>query len=366
MINVLNIVDSLGTGGTEKVLINIISNTHKKVNHTIMIKNNDKNIYKEFLEKLNIQVIQAPPFSNYLKHYNFVKNYLKDNKETIDLIHYYGGSLNYYLPIRLANKINIPVLIHSHNSQAANKRLTNSHLLIRNFHNKYGKSYNIACSDEAGKWMFGNGEYDVVINGVDINFYEEGSKQGNEIRKNIFPSNSIVLGNFGRFNRQKNQKYLINFLSSIHKKGYDNYYLLLIGEGELESELKNLVHNLNLENFVKIIGFQKNIEEYYGTIDAFFMSSIFEGLPLVLIEAQSVGVPILVSDNVDKTIKINNNIDFFGLEDQFDETFNKLKNILSQGNQKSILYGGQFDVKVMSKKILDLYLKILKEDSSNI
>src|SRR5699024_1222376 len=99
----------------------------------------------------------------------------------------------------------------------------------------------------------------------------------------------------------------------------------------------------------------------YGTIDAFFMSSIFEGLPLVLIEAQSVGVPILVSDNVDKKIKINNNVDFFGLEDQFDETFNKLKNILSQGNQKSNLYGGEFDVKIMSTKIYETYLSIVDE-----
>ncbi|MGH2081292.1 glycosyltransferase [Aerococcus urinaeequi] len=365
MINVLNIVDSLGTGGTEKVLMNTISNTYKTVNHTIMIKNTNRNIYQDYLEKLDIKIIIAPPFTEYFNHSKFVNNYLKENKASIDIIHYYGGSLNYYLPIRLANKYDIPIIIHSHNSQAANHNLKIMHQLFRAFHNRFGKSYNIACSEEAGKWMFGDSKYDLVINGIDIDKYRYNSVRGLNIKNQFFSKDAKVIGNFGRFNRQKNQKYLIDFLAYIRKTSQD-YYLLLIGEGELEEPIREQIENLNLNEFVKILDFQQNIEDYYGVIDAFMMSSLFEGLPLVLIEAQAAGVPLLISDEVDKSIQANGNVEFFNLNDDESLVYEKLVKILESGRQVSSLYGGQFDVKVMSKKILDLYLKILKEDSSNI
>lgn len=271
-------------------------------------------------------------------------------------MHYYGGTLNYYLPIVMSKFFNIPILIHSHNSQANNPKLRNLHVLIRFVHNLFFNSFNIACSKEAGAWMFGSkNNFKLIINGIETEKYKKAYHIGQKKKKSYFPEDAVVIGNIGRFNRQKNHEFLLYFLSYLHKSGESKYHLLLVGEGELEKNIVEKAKELEIDNFIRILSFQQNIEEYYGLIDIFMMPSLFEGLPLVLIEAQAAGIPILVSDKVDSQIKVNDNLSFLNLNDSLEEIEKNFTTVLYKGHQESSLVQTDFELEVMSKKILKIY-----------
>ncbi|MGX7092020.1 glycosyltransferase [Hutsoniella sourekii] len=355
--NVLNIINNLGAGGVERVLMDTIQKTHEKVNHKIMIKT-DQNFFESELDSLGIEVIQAPKYNlrNYLSHYRYLKNYLEDNQNKIDLIHFYCGSLNYYQPIQLANKLNIPILIHSHNSSSRSLLLNCAHRCIRYYHRRYGQSFNIACSEAAGHWMFGRSNFSLLLNGINIEKYKENYNLGRK-KINLFINNpeAIVIGNVGGFTKVKNQEYLIDLLLSLNKETSLQFEIVLIGDGPLKDKVESKVYRNNLNEQVHFLGYRDDVEELLGLFDIFIMPSLYEGLPLVLLENQAVGTPILASDTIDNQSKVNKNYLEFNLNDDFNDVIEKIKYLLSIGNVGSQMQGTSYDLDVFSEKILNVY-----------
>lgn len=353
----MHFVNSLDTGGVEVVLMNIIRKTHKNYNHEIIIKEST-NIYEKELKQIGVKVTLAPEISQIKEHIRFMNDYIERKKNKIDLIHVHCGSLVYYLPMILAKKYSIPFIIHSHSSRNRSKLLSVIHKILRKINNsdhKAIKSYNIACSKEAGKWMFGDTDYQLLVNGLDLSTYRNSSEKNiEESIENL--SNYIVIGHVGKFLEVKNQKFLLNFLKYLLINDNKNKYkLLLFGDGPLENELKEYSRKLGVSNNVTFVGFKPNIEDYYNLIDIIIFPSLYEGLPLTLIEAQTYGIPILVSDKVDNNIKINDNIEFFSLETKFDDIYNQFITLVSRGKVSNTLQGTEYDLNIMIDKIDRIY-----------
>ena len=168
----------------------------------------------------------------------------------------------------------------------------------------------MACSEDAGKWLFGNEKFTIIKNGINIGSYKLDYNERQRIRSlyNI-KNNDIVLGLVGRFNRQKNQGFLINVIKYLGK----NYKLMLVGTGYKFNEIKNAVNNKKLSNVI-LIGEVNNVRSYLFAMDYFVMPSLFEGLPFSLIEAQAAGLPCLVSNNVDEKVNLTRNIKFLSID----------------------------------------------------
>ncbi|PKY93790.1 glycosyltransferase [Facklamia hominis] len=365
---VLNIINNLGEGGVERVLIDTIRNTYKKVEHTIMIKT-DQNYFSKELNSLGVPVIQAPSYSmrNFFDHYGFLKKFFEENSNNFDLIHLYCGSLNYYTPIYLSNKFKIPIIIHSHNSSSRSNLLNVSHRIIRIYHQLFGTSYNIACSKAAGEWLFGKNNFEVLLNGIDVNKYQESFLFGRNLRNQLLANTqSIVIGHVGGFTKTKNQRYLIEFLEKINVVSDKSIELVLIGDGPLKDEMQNLVKNKHLVNKVHFLGFQNKIENFLGLFDIYMMPSLYEGLPLVLLENQAVGTPILASDTIDLSSKVNRNYLVFNLNDNFHQVYNFFLKLIKIGRVRTDLLGSDYDIKVFSKKILSLYEYIIENEEDEI
>ena len=162
--------------------------------------------------------------------------------------------------------------------------------------NKYA-THKIACSSSAGNDYFHNSNYDVIYNSIDLEKYS--TKKSHRVNKEYL--NFIHVG---RYTYQKNQEFVIKVFANIKKKK-DNSRLMLVGFGEDKEKLKNLIHELNLDESVDLIpGDKVDVSEKYDEADYMIFPSRYEGFGIVLLEAQAKRIPCFVSEAIQKEVDV--------------------------------------------------------------
>jgi len=188
----------------------------------------------------------------------------------------------------------------------------------------------LACGEEAGKFLFYR-KFIVIKNGIDIEKYKFNEKNRQAIRNELnLPEDSIVIGNIGRLNFQKNQKFLLEIFKNVMEKE-KNVYMIILGDGELRQQLQSYAEKLKISNRLFFLGNVPDANRYYSTFDVFVFPSLFEGLPYTLIEAQCNGVPIVASNTISAECNLSNEISFLKLEDNVEKWKEKI--IESVGNR---------------------------------
>jgi glycosyltransferase involved in cell wall biosynthesis len=227
-------------------------------------------------------------------------------KEQYDIVHVHGNSAIMAIETLIAKKNKIPVRIaHSHNT-------TCSHMFFHKIlYSLFRKSYThaLACGKAAGKWLFQNDPFEVLENGIDLRKFKFDENTRREYRGKIGVDNKIVLGHVGNFIEQKNHTFLIDFFAGILKKN-SNYVLLLISDGNLFDSIKERVRKLGIEDSVIFLGKTAEVNKYLQAMDVFVLPSLHEGLPVVLVEAQAVGLPCIVADTVSEESKMTDLLEF--------------------------------------------------------
>lgn len=231
------------------------------------------------------------------------------------------------------------IIIHSHscNIDGDNKGLKYlCHLILKNFVNILGTNY-LACSEPAAIWMFNkkilnSNRFKILHNGIDPKIYKFSPKKRSEMRKHLGINSKIVLGHIGALKKVKNQERLLDILKSINNP---QYILLLVGDGEDRAKLEKKAKLLGIEKQIIFLGNRTDVADVLQAIDVFVFPSFFEGIPMAMIEAQAVGVPIVASDSINKAIKINNNIKFVSLEETNYSWIKAINDILNKRLEKS-------------------------------
>lgn len=231
-------------------------------------------------------------------------------KRKYDVIHVHGNSSTMYLELNVAKKNGISERIAQCHTTRSNYPLANK--LLRN---KFERSYTtaIAVSQQAGDWLFGAGNYVILNNAIDVNHYKFDASVRKKIRAELGIDDKFVIGNVGKLNPPKNQKYLLEVFAEV-KKHRENAYLLIAGGGELEDQLKEQIKELKIEKDVTLLGMVDDTAPYLQAMDVFVFTSIFEGLGMALIEAQASGLEVLSSDVVPKETKVSKFINYIGLD----------------------------------------------------
>ena len=153
----------------------------------------------------------------------------------------------------------------------------------------------------------------VVNNAIDVDKFKYDEKIRKEKRKELnIKDNQLVIGHIGRFVQQKNHEFLIDIFNEIYKQD-KNAILLLIGEGPLKEEIQNKVNELGLDKNVKFLGQRSDANELYQAMDAFVLPSLYEGLPVVGVEAQAAGLPCFFSTDMTKETEILDSTKFISL-----------------------------------------------------
>ena len=159
----------------------------------------------------------------------------------------------------------------------------------------------------------------VIKNGINFDRFRRLNKTREEMREELkIPKEAFLIGHIGRFNEQKNHSFLIDVFASV-KKERDDAVLLLVGNGEAEREIREKINSLNLSSSVIIISNREDIPEILNALDTFVFPSLFEGLGIVLVEAQSVGLKCVISDTINEEVYLSNLVIPLSLNDPLEK-----------------------------------------------
>lgn len=241
-------------------------------------------------------------------------HFYKENGAKYDIIHLETGStaeVLYVFPFY--KKYNIKVISHSHNGNGKSPFINS---LFRPIVNAIS-DVRLSCSNVASQWLFGNKHVDdtiVINNGVDVQKFTYSEEWRKEIREKHGIQDEYVIGHIGRFSNQKNHVFLIDIFEQVIKF-QPNAKLILVGVGEKEDEIKSICRAKGICDNVIFAGKQMDAYKYYCAFDSFLMPSLYEGLPVVGIEAQCEGLPCFFSDTIDSQIKITDLAHIHSLND---------------------------------------------------
>lgn len=316
-VRVAQIIGKWVGGGVEAVVMNYYRNIdHEKIQFDFICDDDSTNIPYDEIEKMGGKVILIPPYQKIFKYHKELKRVLKEGKYQI--VHSHINTLSVF-SLFAAKCAKVPVRIaHSHST--TNKKEKNKNFIkqiLRPFSKLFATDY-MCCSELAGRWLFGDKEYDkgnvyLLNNAIDLEKFKYDENIRNEKRKELnIADDTMVIGHVGRFVEQKNHRFLIDIFNEIHKQK-EKSILLLVGQGPLMEEIKEKVKKLGLEKQVIFLGQRNDINELYQAFDVFCLPSLYEGLPVVGVEAQATGLLCLFSDDMTKETKVLDTTKFISL-----------------------------------------------------
>lgn len=356
-------------GGVESVVMNYYRHIDRtKIQFDFICDEDSTNIPYEEIEKLGGRVILIPPYQKLFKYHNKLKKILKDGNYKI--VHSHINTLSIF-SLFAAKCAGVPVRIaHSHST--TNKKEKKKNLLkqaLRPFSKVFATDY-MCCSELAGRWLFGNKEYDkgnvyLLNNAIDLDKFKYDEEKRKEKRKELnIEDSTLVIGHVGRFVEQKNHRFLIDIFNEVHKQK-ENSILLLAGQGPLMEEMKEKVKILGIEDSVKFLGQRNDINELYQAFDVFCLPSLYEGLPVVGVEAQATGLLCIFSDDMTKEIKVLDTTEFLSLKQSAEEwtytILKKSKSFKRKDTQKEIT-DKNFNIKNEIKKLEREYMMFFERN----
>ncbi len=379
-INVLYFVDRMLRGGIQTFVIENIKHMNRdKLQIDFLLLDDGENYTKEENELIklgcNVYKLDGIWIRNIMdfRKYKLKLNEFFSKHNNYKIVHLHSSSKN-YLVLKVAKQYKIPIRIaHSHNIdfQTKNpiKKLLGDILKIPL---KYYATDYFACSKLAGEWLFGkkiiNGKnFHIIHNAVDLKKFKFNINDRNKIRKELNISDEdLVIGHVGRFTTQKNHKFLIDIFYEIYLQN-SNSKLILIGKGKKEEEIYKKVSKLGLQKNVIFEGFKFNVNEYMSAMDIFVFPSLYEGLGLVLIEAQANGLKCFTSKNVvPLEAKVSNSLEYIELNKSPQYWASEILKVNSSrtDNYKEIINKG-YDIEDTAKFLEDFYIRkdAIYEDS---
>lgn len=309
MIKVLQVLPGIDRGGLETFVMNIFRVIDRNSIHFDFLVNRESGDYADEIRRLGGNIYYIPPRSKGIRtfHHN-LNQFFKEHTGEYKVVHYHESSLSSIEVLYYAWRSNIPIrIMHSHSSSLLGNRLHYlTHWGGKAFIGKLATHY-FGCSDKALDWLYnysGVRKKAVLIqNGIDTYKFAYNPTVRDIVRGNLSLEDSFTLCHIGRFSKVKNHIFLLDIFRAL-KDLKENAKLILVGTGPLYNDIIEAADNLGLTNDIIFMGVRKDTERILQAADAFVMPSLYEGLPVVLVEAQTSGLPIFCSDTISKMSKL--------------------------------------------------------------
>lgn len=303
-IRVLHVIGIMNRGGAETMIMNLYRNIDRnKIKFDFVENTFEKAAFDDEIKSLGGRIYNCPHYNgkNHFEYKKWWNNFFEEHSGEYRIIHgHIGSTASIYL--KIAKKYGLYTIAHSHNT-LLQKDFESLIYKIYSFPTRYIADHFFTCSREAGVSRFGkkigNNEKLCTLfhNSIDTNRFLYNVEERNSVRKNLELEDKLVIGHVGRFCSQKNHSFLIDVFNEIIKKN-KNYRLLLVGGGPLENEIKDKVKNLGLSDFVVFAGICSDVYNYMQAMDVFVFPSLYEGLGIVIVEAQTSGLPCVISNTI--------------------------------------------------------------------
>lgn len=296
MLRVLQVVTKMDRGGLETMLMNYYRNIDRSlVQFDFLLHREEKGAYDDEILSLGGRIYHVPRLNPLNpEYYKALNRFFRDHRYAI--VHSHLDCTNSF-PLRAAKKAGVSIrIVHVHSTKldfdykfpvrAVSKLLTP--LYATDF---------FACGETAGRWAFPNREFTVMRNAIDVGKYLPNQTVRQKTRKEFGLSSEFLVGHVGRFDYAKNHGFLLKVFSEL-KRVEPNAKLMLVGDGEKRGEIKGEVSRLGLEQDVIFTGVRSDVNDLMQAMDVFVMPSLYEGFPVVMVEAQASGLPCVMSDKV--------------------------------------------------------------------
>ena len=353
---VINTVDYI-VGGMSTVIMNYYQYiNHQKYHIDFIINDNISIKYLEIMKNGGAITYRLERNRNPIDYFLKLVGIIKKNH--YDIVHVHGNSCTMAVDMFAARCAGCKfVIAHGHNSTCKHQRL---HKLLRPLFES-SCTERVACSTLAGKWLFHKKAFTVIENALDMSKYHYSEEKRVQYRNQIGVSDSaIIIGHVGLFNDQKNHRFMIELMEYISKSDRKDVHLLLVGDGELRTKIEKLVKERHLKNFVTFWGNTYDVTGIMSAMDVFLFPSKWEGLGIVMLEAQLLGLPCVASSEVPEDTRITDDCTYLSLE----QPFQKWSSILltkgklchaDRNHEIHIKNAQRFDMRVQINKLEHIY-----------
>ena len=371
-IKILYVVSYMHRGGIETWLMHVLRNIDRNLFQIdFMVHFSEPYEYDDEIRSLGSRIIVSPRI-NWKRWWTYGANFQQILQEygPYDIVHSHVDLASGNI-VRLAKDVGVPVrIVHAHNvkSPHATSKWTNRLFvaLLKSFASRYA-TLGLACSREAAAGMFGSNwesdrRWQVFYYGLDLKPFQEKIDSA-QVRAELgIPQDAFVIGHVGRFAPQKNHQFLVEIVAEIARQE-SKTYLLLVGTGSLRTEIEDKLAQLGLTDRVIFAGTRSDVPRLMlGAMDVFLFPSNYEGLGLVLIEAQAAGLPCIFSDVVpEEADVVKPLVNRLSLSQSASEwarvvLAQKKDNLLKQPEALSILqHDSPFDVETCVKNLTNIY-----------
>ena len=311
---ILQVVNDMHRAGLETMLMNYYRNIDRdKIQFDFLTHRPYKSDYDDEILSMGGKMFYAPRLypQNYPQYFRWAQKFFKEHPE-YKIIHSHIDAMS-YLPLCAAKRAGVPIRIaHSHNTSIDRDFKYPLKQLFRKQLVKVANEY-CACGDEAGKFLFGERDFKIIPNAIEIDKFMFDNRIREEMRKNLGLEGQFVVGHVGRLSYQKNHGFLIDIFKELHQLN-EKSRLLLVGVGEKKEEIRKKIKECGLEHLVMFLGNRSDVNLIYQAMDVFVMPSFFEGVPVTGIEAQFAGLMCIFSDRVPREVDFSQTSQFLSLD----------------------------------------------------
>lgn len=364
IIRILHVVGDMNQGGTQNLLMNVYKSIDRdKIQFDFLV--NRKGILDDDIKKLGgiiyyIPALQKVGQTSYIKN---LDNFFNEHKE-YKIIHSHINQVS-GLILERAKRAQIPIRIaHSHNNKYKKNYFVRMYKMYLGRKLKANANYKFACSKEAGKFLFGKkSKFEIINNSIEVSKFTYNEEIRNIVRKDLqIDEGCYVIGNVGRLSYQKNPLFLLKIFKEFNLLK-QNTKLLLIGKGNLKEKILRYIKKNKLENKVIMLEDRNDVNELMQAMDFFVLPSRFEGLGIVLIEAQASGMRCITSKGVAPAAKVTDLLEFYSLKNKPKEWSKKIYENMYYERKNTVkeIKNKNYDIIETAKSMQDIYIKLYNE-----
>lgn len=328
-----------------------------RIQFDFMVHREEEGHYDREIERLGGKLYRLPPIrpGNYRYYFEQLSRFFREHTD-YRVVHSHINENSSFV-LGAAKRSGIPCRIaHSHLSDLGIDYKLPFRLYAR-WSMKDGPNQFFACSQHAGNWLFGRSKPVTVLhNAVDVREFSFDQGVRDRIRDEIGAGQKLVLGHIGRFNKQKNHGFLIDLFKVVHSIQPESM-LVMAGDGPLRPMIEKKVMELGLSSSVQFLGVREDIPMLMQGFDLFVFPSYFEGLPVVLVEAQAAGLSCIVSDTITKEADVTGRLHFIDLKASPEQWATRILALPSDHvDTSSVMATRGYDTVTTAKWLMDYYL----------
>lgn len=303
-LRVMQVVGRMMGGGVEATVMNHYRHIDRsRIQFDFVVQSDSIAVPGEEIKKMGGRIITVPSYNDPLLYMRACRSVFAQYKPLI--VHSHMNAISVFT-LRAAKQAKIPIRIaHSHSTANSNEKAkTAVKNLLRPFSRIY-PNYLAACGMYSARWLFGDkivdtGKVKIIRNAIELDQFQYDSSSRKRLRAEIgAKSDTLVVGQVGRFCEQKNQSFSMDIWAELLKE-QPNSILVMLGIGDDMHKIKEHARRLGIDRTIRFMGMRRDANKWYSAFDVLLFPSLYEGLPLTAIEAQAAALPIVASDQITK------------------------------------------------------------------